>query len=271
MTIHLKKRELFFLLVLGLGFGLLSLLLMGRRELGLAFIVCLGVLVSVAFSLELYLRVFVLNQGLVQEFRQVQALTVLVQTLKPVRPLPPLRGWAVTPDLGLMLVSAVFEENPLTIVECGSGSSTLLMAYVLRELGAGHIFSLEHDVPSKERTEAMLRRHGVDDRVTVLHAPLCEHSLNGEKFQWYDTSSLPSFEAIDLVFVDGPPSFRRDFARYPALPTFWPKLRSGGLVFLDDSARPGERRVVERWKAEFPAATYRVEDTQKGTVVLRKS
>jgi len=270
MTIHLKKREISLLIAVAVGLTALAAAL-PHEQWGLGALVIVSALMSVAFSLEMYRRVFRLHEVSLQEFRQVQAWVSIVQTLKPSRPLPPLRGWAITPDLGLMLLSTVFEEKPTTIVECGSGTSTLLMAYALRELGAGHIYALEHDQPSKRRTEALLQTHELGAWATVLDAPLEKSEIKGEVFEWYDTAGLPAFEVIDLILVDGPPSFKIALARYPALPRFWAQLKSGGTLLLDDSDRPHERRVVERWKSEFSSANYRVEDTQRGTLVLRKN
>jgi hypothetical protein len=53
----------------------------------------------------------------------------------------------------------------------------------------------------------------------------------------------------DLVLIDGPPGpLGRDWTLFAAIRY----LRSGALVIVDDTARPGERRTVERWLRRWP-------------------
>lgn len=236
----------------------------------LALLVVGSCVVVTAFVLELYRRLLAQHRELLAEFRQVQAFTGLLQLVEPRAPLPLLRSWATLPDLALILVEKVLSAKPTTIVECGSGSSTVLMAYMLEKLGGGHIVSLEHDAPSKANTDAALRAHGLEKFATVVLAPLKPVQIGNESFQFYDLAGLSDVERIDFLFVDGPPSFMQALARYPALPLLWDRLAPGANVVLDDARRPKEQEVARRWRHEFPQATHELVDTQKGAFVVRK-
>lgn len=148
---------------------------------------------------------------------------------------------------GLVLVcNEIMYANATSVVECGSGASTVLLARLLRQRGAGTLTAVEHDEEWAARVRDLLRREHLDAVATVVHAP-----LTGEP-AWYDHAaleeSLPA--AIDLLVVDGPPAFEPQDAhrRLPALTSFEPRLTPDATVFLDDVDRAGERHVLARWE-----------------------
>jgi predicted O-methyltransferase YrrM len=271
MQIHLVVKDVALLTVLALALAVLAFVIVPAESLGLALLVVLCSLLVATFVFELYRRLFAQHQELLAEMAQGQTFVSLVNLLAPRAALPALRNWAVSPDLGLLLVSEVQRLRPQVIVECGSGSSTVLMAYMLQRLGSGRIVSLEHDQPSKEKTDAALRQHGLEAFATVVLAPLKATTLGAETFQFYDLSRLSDLKQVDMLFVDGPPSFMQALARYPALPLLWDRLSPGAVVVLDDARRAKERRIGARWRAEFPQATHELVETQKGALVVRKS
>ena len=61
---------------------------------------------------------------LAQTYRQIEALVMLAKCLPLRHPLPPMRGFAVSPDLALLLYELVHEHHPSLVVECGSGVSS---------------------------------------------------------------------------------------------------------------------------------------------------
>lgn len=214
-------------------------------------------------------RVRTQHDTLTAELRQQRALIELAAGLGARAPLPPMTDWAVLPDLGRLLVETVLDLRPGTVVECGSGTSTVLIAYALERLGRGHVVALEHDPAQAERTEELLRRHGVARWATVRRAPLMPHAVGGETFRWYDVGAEPLPERIDLLFVDGPPGGVQPLARYPAVPVLRERLSPGAVVLLDDAARPDERAVAERWASELPDMALDLVATAKGTAILR--
>ncbi len=167
--------------------------------------------------------------------------------------LPGLGEWAVTPGTIVTLLDEVYARPAgLTVLECGSGSSTLYVALALAQRGlGGRVVALESDPVFGEATRELLRRHGVDSYATIVDAPLVEQDLeSGERRLWYDLSGLPELGGVDLLFVDGPIGGTSRLARFPALPVLGHRLNPGALVVLDDTDRADEQEILSRWTDE---------------------
>jgi hypothetical protein len=61
-------------------------------------------------------------------YRQVQAFIGLKDLLNLTVPLPPLRMWAASPDFLLVIARHALTAKPRVVVECSSGSSTVVLA-----------------------------------------------------------------------------------------------------------------------------------------------
>ena len=203
-------------------------------------------------------------------FRQMEALQGLHVELDLKNSLPPTRGWAASPDFLLELARHVRTAQPLTVLECSSGTSTLVLARCLQLNGTGKVYSLEHDAHFAHQTRMQLRRHGLEDWAVVLDAPLRSHQLEGESWPWYDDSALPAGLPIDLLVIDGPPQATRKLARYPAGPLLFPRLSTGASVFLDDAGRADEQAILQRWQAAFAELQRSARECEKGCAVLSR-
>ena len=187
-------------------------------------------------------------------------------------PMPELGGWAATPSTILWMLDHVMSAPVRTIVECGSGTSTIWLATALeRRGGDGLVVALESSDQYAEQTRAQLGRLGLGHRATVLHAPLVDTALPDRSSQpWYDVSALALPAAIDLLFVDGPRGNIAAQSRYPAFPVLADLLAPEAVVILDDTGRPAEDATLERWRSEFHAGrTLEVSRTVDRSTVLR--
>jgi predicted O-methyltransferase YrrM len=203
-------------------------------------------------------------------FQQVEALQALYHDLQPRQALPRTRSWVASPDLLHFLYVQCRESQPRLVVECGSGLSTVVMAYALRASGhGGKLVSLEHDPVYATATRRLLLAHGVDEVADVRSAPLEEVELAGEIWPWYRLDVAPS-GPIDLLVVDGPPGPIRPLARYPAVPLLHDRLSAGAKVILDDFAREDEQEIVALWQREFPHLELTELPHEKGTAVLAR-
>jgi predicted O-methyltransferase YrrM len=177
--------------------------------------------------------------------RQLQARVALVPLMGD---LPvPTGDAALSPAYGEWLMNHLQRERPRLVLECGSGSSTVLIAECLRRLGGGRIVSLDHDEGYAGQTRRMLRERGLEGVAQVVHAPLVEREIEGERTRWYDFDPATLGEPVDFLFVDGPPAYSGPEARAPALPLLRPHLSPRAVVLLDDGNRAEERRLAERW------------------------
>ncbi|HEV8388630.1 MAG TPA: class I SAM-dependent methyltransferase [Dongiaceae bacterium] len=202
---------------------------------------------------------------------QFESLTRLYRLLDGKADLPNLRHWAVSPDFLLHVVRHIQGHAPKTILECGSGSSTIAMAQALRAFGiAGHIYSIENYEPSVEAVRSQLQRHDLERFVTLVFVPLVQKQYDGTvgEFHWYDLQPGMIPDNIDLLLVDGPVAVEDPDARYPAGPELLPRLAHGAHIFIDDASRPGETDMVVRWRSLYPNLGLRKLPAEKGCVEL---
>jgi predicted O-methyltransferase YrrM len=78
-------------------------------------------------------------------YQQLESLISVTSILSLRTPLPPMRGWAISPDFGVLLVAEILRKKPRQVLELGSGVSTLLIAYCLEKIGHGRVVSFDHD------------------------------------------------------------------------------------------------------------------------------
>ena len=266
---HIRRRDKNLLVASSLVF--LGASLAGWFFIGVVALIFLfgaALVLLFALNLETYRRV---DDALEDHYKQVESLFSLFFALKPNFPLPPMRGWAISPDFANLLLSLIQKEKPKLIIEAGSGVSTLVAGYCLREIGEGKIISLDHNQTFAEASRNNLPNHGLSDAAEIVHAPLKEFSINGEKWLWYDTSRLEGIGPIDMLIVDGPPNGVQKMARYPALPILIDQLSENAIVLLDDAFRGKERLIIERWLREFTDFSRETIHTEKGAVILRRT
>lgn len=211
-----------------------------------------------------------INEAEFRLYHQVEALIGLNALIQPSTPLPPLRGWAGSPDFLLDLARNALALRPATIVECSSGVSTIVAARCCQLNNLGHVYSLEHDPIFAQVTRDRLSEAGLVEWATVIDAPLQPYDIAGHPFRWYNDSKLPE-QPIDLLVIDGPPQSTGKLARHPAGPRLIPRLSDKGTVLVDDADRPDEREMLSRWKNEFPNLDAHLGFAEKGLVILRNS
>ena len=202
---------------------------------------------------------------------QTQAIANLFRLVEPHGVIPPMGGWAASPDIVAVLVDDLLSHRPRLVVECGSGVSTLWLALVTRRFELPtRIVSLDHDPHFAALTRQALIQHGVDHLVEVRDAPLAPIELGGHKTDWYETSAIDDLHDVGLLFVDGPPDATGPLARFPAVPLFRERLAARATVLLDDLVRPSEQEVAMRWQVLL--ADFHVDrlPLQKGAVRFRR-
>lgn len=203
-------------------------------------------------------------------YSQVQSYMDLVRLLKLDMPLPPLRGWAASPDFLLEIAKHALEAMPKVVLECSSGSSTITLARAMQINGAGHVYSLEHDSVYAEKTRKELGRQGLEKWATVVNAPLVDlTSLPGHR--WYDLSAMPNLMSqVDMLVIDGPPEEICFMARYPAFCELKSTFSPCCAIFLDDYSRNQEKQSVNKWLSEDSAWSVESLSCEKGCAKLTK-
>lgn len=161
------------------------------------------------------------------------------------QPLPALGGYALRPLAAHGLARAVAERRPEIVVELGPGASTVIVELAARQQDpTARIFSLEHDDRYVAEMEGLVRSLDLAG-TTVIHAPLRDRDGTA----WYDDAALQHVPSagIDLLIVDGPPDPNGTGTRRHAYPRLRDRLSGGAIIFVDDTLRPAERRMVNEW------------------------
>lgn len=189
-------------------------------------------------------------------------------------PMPFGGGWALTPDAAVVLAREIALSRPRTIVELGSGVSTVLIGRMLKQAGEGQLYSLDHDASWAEETRRHVQASGLQDHVVVLDAPLARQQFGGKEFNWYHIpEQVRQAGSIDLIIVDGPPQALdpSGMPRYPALPAFLAQLSPQAMIYIDDAKRPQEQEMIAKWLNEFPGFESRMYETVPGTCLFRRN
>lgn len=198
---------------------------------------------------------------------------------------PLMHGWPVSPDLALHVAMLLKTERYDQVIEFGSGSSTLVMARMLHQLGRGRLLTFEHLPAYRDQTAALLNSQALDGLVDLRLAPLvprvgadgsscsnyydCEAALRATA-QTLRASPSPKL----LLFVDGPPAATGPRARQPALEAVLTYFSGCEIhVLLDDYIRQDEKEIVRRWEAllQHTERRYTHEELplEKGASLLR--
>ncbi|MEX8517118.1 MAG: hypothetical protein AB3X44_01210 [Leptothrix sp. (in: b-proteobacteria)] len=223
--------------------------------------------------------------------RQVEAFINLQALWNETDILPPMHGWPVSPDLAVMLIELMEAEQYDLIIEFGSGSSTLLMARLLRRLKKcqnqsdviPELLTFEHLPEYHGKTQSLLQRSGVSEFVNLNLSPLIVYkNVDGGEYKYYDcdaalcvaSQKINNPGAKILLFVDGPPAGTGPLARYPALPMVMKYFKTHELhVLLDDYIRQDEKDIAKAWQENMKQADRRYIHTEvaleKGASLLR--
>lgn len=149
------------------------------------------------------------------------------------------RPWSLGRGAAAELDRHLAELRLATVVEFGSGGSTLVLARHAARTGA-RLVVLEHSPEYARRTANALRIEGLHERVDLRLAPLVVGHELGPR---YDTE-LP--ESIDFALVDGPPE--GEGGRGQIIAQLVEQLAPYGEIWLDDAERVGEKRAIEVWR-----------------------
>ena len=164
---------------------------------------------------------------------------------------PEITRYSARPEFLQELTALIRYSSPQTIVDIGSGLTTVVAAAMCRNLEQGHVIAFEHSSAIALQTRAMLARYRLSAFARVVHAPLVPVEIETETWQWYALDELPK-DPVDVVIVDGPPGHSARLARYPAYPLLRSCLSLEARFLIDDMGRKDEREMVRRWCAENP-------------------
>ncbi len=179
----------------------------------------------------------------------------------PTDALPNLGSWKADTGFLTLIADHIEEARPQTVVEFGAGASSLIIAKALAQWGGGSLTSFDQHPDFVAATGDWLSGHGLETDLRVAQLGTPPGDWPG---LWYQPGPLP--EAIDLLIVDGPPWTIHPLTRGSA-DSMFTRIAPGGVIMLDDAARPGERIVASRWRKRWPDFDFQLKGGTKGTLV----
>ena len=202
-------------------------------------------------------------------YDRVDALLSIHNLIKLNAPLPIMHEWRVSSDYAHETLSCLLEKGSGSVIDIGSGISTLLLGYGVKKNGKGKVISVEHSKDYYEKTKALIKAHDLEEYCEVHYCPLKEYDISGEKWIWYDVEGLTFPSDISLISVDGPPGNTQYMARYPALPLLESYITDQTVIYLDDAYRSEEAEIAKKWKLKFELS-YALIKAHKGFFKLTK-
>jgi predicted O-methyltransferase YrrM len=151
-------------------------------------------------------------------------------------------AWSAQDEYLASCISHALEANG-SILECGSGLSTILLAAIAKMQGQGH-WILEHKPAWSAKVQRYLNNYGLGSVINTR--PL----RNYGDFRWYEIQLDCMPGSFSLVICDGPPSKTKG-GRYGLIPLMKERLQPGCVILLDDAYREAELSIAKRWETEL--------------------
>ena len=167
---------------------------------------------------------------------------------QPGRLLPRLDGGAMDADAAYALAELVTRSEPSIVVELGPGASTVVLGLTAASMtGPMQIWSLESEPDWVAHAERLVAYHSIP-HCRIVAAPLVQQSVGTWAGAWYSPEAVALMpDQIDLLIVDGPKNVRQTDARFPAYSAFQARLAPGSHVFVHDTDRDDETKMVKAW------------------------
>lgn len=207
-------------------------------------------------------------QGLNTTYNRIDALLSIHNLIKLNAPLPIMHEWRISSDYAHEVLSSILEKKEGNVIDIGSGVSTILWGYGVKQNGKGKVLALEHSKEYYQKTKALIKAHQLENYCELHYCPLIEYTIDNKKWLWYDINKVNILNNISVISVDGPPGSTQYMARYPAIPLLTEFISENTLVFLDDGNRDEEKLIAEKWEVEQKLITEYNND-YKGTYKLK--
>ena len=162
-------------------------------------------------------------------------------------------GWALDVTAINFLETEIRNVRPQSVIEFGSGFSTVCLAQFMRELHGiskgALVFSVEEKWEYFEKTLSMLKVTDLESLVQVVHAPLRSQRVDDLETVCYDLFPiLPQLlgpKRPDFCLIDGPNSTLG--SRCGTLPLVRKFLAKNARFYMDDALRDEEIDIACRW------------------------
>ena len=165
-----------------------------------------------------------------------------------------LGGWALSAETVEYLIEKIEVYRPSAILEFGSGTSSLALAWVMTRLhgesSMPRVFSIDQSADHIEQTRAVLQRHQLVGAVRFLHAELALQTIGSRVARCYNLPGevLERFLGgvrPDLILIDGPAG--ETGIRFGTVPLVSEVVDPNAVVIVDDGLRDSELDTADQW------------------------
>jgi GT2 family glycosyltransferase len=181
--------------------------------------------------------------------------------------IPESSAWALDENALQWILNFVQENEIKSVIELGTGDSTLMFADAKKQGFIEDFRSLEHDPIWYKSILKRLNNAGFPYFENILFCPL----KIVDDVPWYNILGVQlPVPAVDLLLIDGPPGDIHFTSRYPVLSELKRFLSPNAFVLVDDFYRYGEQQAIAQWLQEYPTLKFlELIKTQTGLAVLQ--
>jgi SAM-dependent methyltransferase/predicted O-methyltransferase YrrM len=165
-----------------------------------------------------------------------------------------LGGWALCAETVEYLIEKIEEDRPSAILEFGSGTSSLALAWIMTRLHGDssmpRVYSIDQSADHIEQTRAVLERHHLVGTVRFHHAELVLQTIGSRVARCYNLTGevLEQFFGgvrPDLILIDGPAG--ESGIRFGTVPLVSEFVDPNAVVIVDDGLRDSELDTADQW------------------------
>lgn len=159
----------------------------------------------------------------------------------------PITNWGMRPAMIAHILNEIVINKRKNIIEFGSGVSTIYISRLIKQNNLDITFaSVESNMDWIKILKAQLNEENLGNCVSFIHAPINVY----ENSQWYDKDIIMKNikDDIDMIIVDGPIGIATPLARFDAIPFIKKYLSQNFIVFLDDTQRKDEKKIINEWE-----------------------
>lgn len=165
-----------------------------------------------------------------------------------------LGGWALCAETVEYLVERIEEYRPSAILEFGSGTSSLALAWIMTRLHGDsltpRVFSIDQSAKHIEQTRAVLQQHHLLGMVRFLHAELALQTIGSQVVRCYDLPRKVLEQFLggvqpDVILIDGPAG--ETGIRFGTVPLVSDVVNPHAVVIVDDGLRDSELDTADQW------------------------
>lgn len=140
-------------------------------------------------------------------------------------------------------------HRPTTILEIGSGLSTIILSNIISELGYKPKFiSIDQDASWQKHLEGQCKNVNFYDFEIGFNS---EFAMQGGKWFEIPEDSCLRKGNYDLVIIDGPKGFESKYARFGIVNFLKERINESSIVFLDDTDRDDEKFILKSLREKF--------------------